>query len=56
MIEKSFLVQKFAKLRFGQFHVVGYSVSGEETFVQVQEKTPEARDMAAAQNALKKLG
>jgi ribonuclease Z len=37
MIEKSFLVQKFAKLRFGQFHVVGYSVAGEETVVQVPE-------------------
>lgn len=37
MIEKSFLVQKFAKLRFGAFHVVGYSVAGEETVVQVPE-------------------
>lgn len=37
MVEKSFLVQKFAKLRFGQFHVVGYSVAGEETVVQVPE-------------------
>jgi ribonuclease Z len=37
MIEKSFLVQKFAKLRFGQFHIVGYSVAGEETVVQVPE-------------------
>ena len=36
-IEKSFLVQKFAKVRFGQFHVVGYSVAGEETVVQVPE-------------------
>jgi ribonuclease Z len=35
--EKSFLVQKFARLRFGQFHVVGYSVAGEETVVQVPE-------------------
>ncbi len=37
MIEKSFLVQRFAKLRFGQFHIVGYSVAGEETVVQVPE-------------------
>jgi ribonuclease Z len=37
VVEKSFLVQKFAKVRFGQFHVVGYSVAGEETVVQVPE-------------------
>lgn len=37
MIEKSFLVQKFAKLGLGQFHIVGYSVAGEETVVQVPE-------------------
>ena len=36
-IEKSFLVQKFAKIRFGTTHVVGYSVSGEETVVQIPE-------------------
>lgn len=36
-VEKSFLVQRFAKIRFGQFHVVGYSVAGEETVVQVPE-------------------
>jgi len=35
--EKSFLVQKFARLNFGQFHVVGYSVAGEETVVQIPE-------------------
>src|SRR5450432_1398812 len=35
--EKSFLVQKFAKLRFGTTHVIGYSVAGEETVVQVPE-------------------
>ncbi|HEX3356837.1 MAG TPA: MBL fold metallo-hydrolase [Tepidisphaeraceae bacterium] len=35
--EKSFLVQKFARLGFGQFHIVGYSVAGEETVVQVPE-------------------
>ncbi|HEV7300010.1 MAG TPA: MBL fold metallo-hydrolase [Tepidisphaeraceae bacterium] len=36
--EKSFLVQKFAKLKFGQYHVVGYSVAGEETVVQIPEQ------------------
>src|SRR5450432_2002918 len=36
-VEKSFLVQKFAKLRFGATHVIGYSVAGEETVVQVPE-------------------
>src|SRR3954449_5453876 len=35
--EKSFLVQKFARLSFGQFHIVGYSVAGEETVVQIPE-------------------
>jgi ribonuclease Z len=35
--EKSFLVQKFARLGFGQFHIIGYSVAGEETVVQVPE-------------------
>jgi ribonuclease Z len=35
--ERSFLVQKFAKLRFGTTHIVGYSVAGEETVVQVPE-------------------
>src|SRR5690242_5172280 len=33
MPEKSFLVQKFAKLGFGPLHVIGYSVAGEETVV-----------------------
>ncbi len=37
MTDKSFLVQKFAKLPLGQIHVVGYSVAGEETLVQVPE-------------------
>src|SRR3954462_12966637 len=37
MPEKSFLVQKFAKLPLGAVHVVGYSVAGEETVVQVPE-------------------
>lgn len=36
-IEKSFVVQKFARIRFGTFHVVGYSVAGEETVVQIPE-------------------
>ncbi len=35
--EKSFLVQKFAKLTFGATSVVGYSVAGEETVVQIPE-------------------
>jgi ribonuclease Z len=34
---KSFLVQKFAKLPLGAMHVVGYSVAGEETVVQIPE-------------------
>ena len=37
MAEKSFLVQRFAKLPLGQIHVLGYSVAGEETVVQVPE-------------------
>jgi ribonuclease Z len=37
MSEKSFLVQKFAKIPLGLYHVVGYSVAGEETVVQVPE-------------------
>src|SRR5258708_12986662 len=37
VVEKSFLVQKFARLNFGQFSVVGYSVAGEETVVQIPE-------------------
>jgi ribonuclease Z len=37
MAEKSFLVQKFAKISFGQYSVIGYSVAGEETVVQVPE-------------------
>jgi ribonuclease Z len=35
--EKSFLVQKFARLALGPLHVVGYSVAGEETVVQIPE-------------------
>ena len=37
MAEKSFLVQKFAKIPVGSMHVIGYSVAGEETVVQVPE-------------------
>jgi ribonuclease Z len=37
MPEKSFLVQKFAKIPVGSMHVIGYSVAGEETVVQVPE-------------------
>src|SRR5687767_2261501 len=37
MVEKSFLVQRFAKLGIGPIHVVGYSVAGEETVIQVPE-------------------
>ncbi len=37
MVEKSFLVQKFAKLKLGQVHVIGYSVAGEETVTQIPE-------------------
>ncbi len=36
-MEKSFLVQKFARIELGQLHVIGYSVAGEETVVQVPE-------------------
>ena len=35
--DRSFLVQRFAKIRLGQYHVVGYSVAGEETVFQVPE-------------------
>jgi ribonuclease Z len=37
MEQKSFLVQKFAKLPFGPVHVIGYSVAGEETVAQIPE-------------------
>src|ERR1043165_8531519 len=36
-IQKSFLVQRFARINFGQYSVIGYSVAGEETVVQVPE-------------------
>ena len=35
--EKSFLVQRFAKIPVGAIHVVGYSVAGEESVVQIPE-------------------
>ncbi|MDB5301871.1 MAG: ribonuclease, partial [Phycisphaerales bacterium] len=37
MVEKSFLVQKFAKLNLGMYTVIGYSVAGEETVTQIPE-------------------
>jgi ribonuclease Z len=37
MSDKSFIAQKFAKLNFGQHTVLGYSVAGEETVVQIPE-------------------
>jgi ribonuclease Z len=37
MIEKSFVTQRFAKLKFPHFSLVGYSMAGEETVVQVPE-------------------
>ncbi len=37
MAEKSYLVQKFAKIPLGSMHLIGYSVAGEESVVQVPE-------------------
>jgi ribonuclease Z len=37
MAEKLFLVQKFAKIPLGALHLIGYSVAGEETVVQIPE-------------------
>lgn len=37
MFQKSFLVQKYAKLKFAQYSLIGYSMAGEETVVQVPE-------------------
>ena len=37
MPERSFLVQKFAKIEVGPYHVIGYSVAGEETVCQIPE-------------------
>jgi len=36
-VHKSFLVQRFARLNFGMYSVIGYSVAGEETAVQIPE-------------------
>lgn len=36
-VQKSFLVQRFARLNFGQQSVIGYSVAGEETVAQIPE-------------------
>ncbi len=36
-MDKQYLVQKFAKLRLGHYHIIGYSVAGEETCIQVPE-------------------
>jgi ribonuclease Z len=35
--QRSFLVQRFAKLKIDPIHVVGYSVAGEETVCQIPE-------------------
>ena len=35
--ERSFLVQRFAKLKIEALHVVGYSVAGEESVCQIPE-------------------
>ena len=35
--KKSYLIQKFAKIPVGSMHVVGYSVAGEETVIQIPE-------------------
>ena len=37
MSERSFLVQRFAKIAVGANHVIGYSVAGEESVVQIPE-------------------
>jgi ribonuclease Z len=37
MSERSFLVQKFAKIGVGAYHVIGYSVAGEESVCQIPE-------------------
>ncbi len=37
MISKTVLVQKFAKMALGDKHIIGYSVAGEETVLQVPE-------------------
>ena len=35
--KKSYLIQKFAKIPVGNLHVIGYSVAGEETVIQIPE-------------------
>jgi ribonuclease Z len=35
--ERSFVVQKYARLKFDQYSLIGYSMAGEETVVQVPE-------------------
>ncbi len=37
MVDRQFLVQRFGKIPLGMYSVVGYSVAGEETVVQVPE-------------------
>lgn len=37
MPEKTFLTQKYAKLKFSQYSLIGYSMAGEETVIQVPE-------------------
>jgi ribonuclease Z len=36
-VERSYLVQKFSRLTFAQFSLIGYSVAGEESVVQFPE-------------------
>src|SRR5579862_9636527 len=37
MAEKDFVAQRFPRLELGSIHVVGYSVAGEESIVQIPE-------------------
>jgi ribonuclease Z len=37
MIERSYLTQRFAKLKLGSYHVIGCSLAGEETVIQIPE-------------------
>jgi len=37
VVEKSFLTQRYARIKFGHTSVLGYSVAGEETVVQIPE-------------------
>ena len=37
MPETSFLIQKFANINFGALNLIGYSVAGEESVIQVPE-------------------